>query len=217
MIAYEPRTGEPMGLTSLFPRRVLVRGHERIGSIGGDGYVRPKFRRRGVATALHRACFEAMHPHGVGFMFGAPVVNNLKALLRAGSRVVCDLQRFARPALAQRAVLALAGGRNAPHLEEMTWEHAPALDALWDRAKDERLVMPVRDAAHLLWRFGDTPAGVQRGFVVFHGRELLAAVAIEQGDNCAGIVDLVAPREHLSRARSGRPRSRAARAPSRCW
>src|SRR4051812_17876686 len=52
--------GTPMGLTSLFPRRVVVKGEVRLGSIGGDGYVRPAFRRRGVATALHRACLALM-------------------------------------------------------------------------------------------------------------------------------------------------------------
>src|SRR5690348_4112158 len=71
--------GVPAGLTSLFPRRVVVDGHLRTGAMGGDGYVRPVFRRRGVATALHRACLATMRgahdrgdPEAVEFMFGAP-------------------------------------------------------------------------------------------------------------------------------------------------
>jgi hypothetical protein len=204
MIASDPTTGEPMGLTSLFPRRVLVAGKERLGSIGGDGYVRARFRRRGVATALHRACVDAMaageRGGPVGFMFGGPLTNNLKALLRAGSRLVGNLQRFSRPAIAQRAALALAGDRSATHLEEITWEHVPALDALWQAAKDDRLVMPVRDAVHWLWRFSDTPAGVQRGFIMIEGAKPIGAVAIELREDCAAIVDLLAPRGHLTRA-----------------
>ena len=87
-LAYDD-DGTPMGLTSLFPRRVLVKGEVRIGAIGGDGYVRPAYRRRGVATALHRACLALMEENlragaGVEFMYGAPEPHNLGALERAG-------------------------------------------------------------------------------------------------------------------------------------
>src|SRR4051812_42934916 len=87
--------GTPMGLTSLFPRKVAVDGVVRVGSIGGDGYVRPAFRRRGVATALHRACLELMRvggrDGGVEFMYGAPEPENLRALERAGARTITSL------------------------------------------------------------------------------------------------------------------------------
>src|SRR5580704_15999728 len=81
------KDGTPLGLTSLFPRRAIVDGVIRTGSIGGDGYVRPAFRRRGVATALHRACLDVLRadPGAIEFMYGPPVANNLAALLRAGS------------------------------------------------------------------------------------------------------------------------------------
>ena len=49
-LATHGATGEAAGLTSLFPRRVLVAGRHRNGAIGGDGYVRPAFRRQGIAT-----------------------------------------------------------------------------------------------------------------------------------------------------------------------
>src|SRR5262245_14601274 len=55
VIAFDGTSGAPIGITSIFPRRVHVAGVARLGSMGGDGFVRPAFRRRGVATRLHKA------------------------------------------------------------------------------------------------------------------------------------------------------------------
>src|SRR5438105_13906686 len=76
-IAYEAQTGVPVGLTSVFPRKVLVGGEVRLGSMGGDGYVRPAFRRRGIAAELHKACVALMKQADVEFMFGPPEPYNL--------------------------------------------------------------------------------------------------------------------------------------------
>ena len=86
MVAYDAEDGTPAGLTSVFPRKVSVDGRLRLGAMGGDGYVRPAFRRRGLATALHAASRAAMRAEGVEFMFGPPLPHNLGALVKAGSR-----------------------------------------------------------------------------------------------------------------------------------
>ncbi|HVY48729.1 MAG TPA: GNAT family N-acetyltransferase [Minicystis sp.] len=202
VVAYEPGTGEPMGVTSLFPRRVLVRGGVRVGSIGGDGFVRPKFRRRGVATALHRACLDVMESGEVEFMYGAPVPNNLRALVRAGSRVIADLQRFARPTVLQRSLVGLArlGGRHAPRLVPLADAEPARVRELCEAARDARLVMPLRDPEHYAWRFGETPSKAQRAYVVQEGPATVAVCAVEHRSDCVGIVDFVAPQDRLGRA-----------------
>jgi GNAT superfamily N-acetyltransferase len=64
-VAIERASGEAVGCTSVFPRRVIVNGRERTGSIGGDCYVEPRVRRRGLATALHLASFAGMRAGGI--------------------------------------------------------------------------------------------------------------------------------------------------------
>ncbi|HKY04434.1 MAG TPA: GNAT family N-acetyltransferase, partial [Blastocatellia bacterium] len=96
-IAIETETGGTVGCTSVFPRNVIVSGRERRGSIGGDCYIEPRVRRRGLATQLHRASLQGMREHGVDFMYGPPNPNNLIALQKAGSNIVTAFKRWVRP------------------------------------------------------------------------------------------------------------------------
>src|SRR5215831_4620648 len=59
-LALDPATGEAVGCTSVFPRRVMVDGVERAGSMGGDCFIEPVARRRGLATRLHLRSFTDM-------------------------------------------------------------------------------------------------------------------------------------------------------------
>src|SRR5262249_48062673 len=59
-VVEEELSGTLAGLTSLFPFRLWHRGREIKGALGGDGYVRPAFRRRGLGTMLHDASRCAM-------------------------------------------------------------------------------------------------------------------------------------------------------------
>src|SRR6185369_10435684 len=90
------KTGAPVAITSLFPRRVQVGSRVLTGAIGGDAYVTPRFRRRGLATDLHRLALASMDD-GLSFMFGPPEPNNLRALLTAGSTITGAVRRYARP------------------------------------------------------------------------------------------------------------------------
>src|SRR5215216_4470836 len=96
-LAIERATGEAVGCTSIFPRKVYVEGRERTGGIGGDCFIEPRVRRRGLATRLHAASFHEMRAGGVDFMYGPPTPNNLGALVKAGSKVVTNYRRWVRP------------------------------------------------------------------------------------------------------------------------
>src|SRR4051812_13444073 len=53
-IATDNASGEVAGVTSFFPRKLAVGDAVVKGALGGDGFVRPKFRRRGIMQAMHK-------------------------------------------------------------------------------------------------------------------------------------------------------------------
>lgn len=206
VVAFEASSGEPMGLTSLFPRRVRVEREVHLGSIGGDGFVRPKFRRRGVATALHRACLDSMNGASIEFMFGAPEPSNLGALLKAGSRAVTRLRRYSRPRGLHAMLRSM--GHFGPHprveLVPLDLHDARARDLVdLMSTSDEGRVAPIRDADHYAWRFGETPSRAQRAFLVTMGGKPAAMCALERSHGVVAVLDLVAPKgRHLQALRA---------------
>lgn len=203
-IAFDRESGDPCGLTSLFPRKLAVRGAERLASIGGDGFVRPRFRRRGIATALHRQSLRKMGEAGVELMYGPPEPHNLAALLRAGSAIVCQLRRFVRPLDFSRlaswgsALSPLRGWlrpRRSPlRLRAMTNGDTKLVDGVWDRTVRDLVVAPIRDRDYYAWRFVDCPSGKQRAYLVLDGGEVVGICALERNGHHTVILDIVAPR-----------------------
>lgn len=212
-IATERETGEVVGCTSIFPRRVMVNGRERIGGIGGDCFIEPRVRRQGLATALHAASFAEMPDRGVDFMYGPPTPNNLGALVRAGSHLVTNYKRWMRPLTSRGAYRAAFSRmptkgqaqvasipmivfdrltRSAVRgftLEEVH-EFRPEFDVMFERAATEYVVACVRDSDYLAWRYLEAPAHRQAPLAVRYGGELVGFVAIERAGELAAIVDL---------------------------
>jgi GNAT superfamily N-acetyltransferase len=195
--------GTPMGLTSLFPRRVVVKGEVRMGAIGGDGYVRPAFRRRGVATALHRACLALMEESllrgsGVEFMYGGPEPTNLVALERAGSRTITRLRRYSRSGPLQ-ALFRLGGamrGRSRTRLAPLEGADA-RVGEVFVGAAAGAAILPVRDPEQYAWRFR-TPSRAQHPFAVMEGDTVTAICALERKGTQVAVIDFLAPREGWS-------------------
>jgi len=200
-IAHDERSGEPLGITSVFPRRVLCKGQTRLGSIGGDGFVRPSARRRGIATALHRACLAAMREEGIDAMFGPPERYNLRALERAGAHIVTHVCRYVRPRLVQSVLGPLSRlGRSArgARLDPITG-HDNLVDEIFSRVADDEHVMPMRDAAFYAWRFVACPSGAQRAYVVRLDNRPAGICVLEPRAGRVAVVDLVAPRHEYNR------------------
>jgi GNAT superfamily N-acetyltransferase len=201
-VAYD-EDSTPMGLTSLFPRRVFVKGEVRIGSIGGDGYVRPAYRRRGVATALHRACLALMGQNlregeGVEFMYGAPEPHNLGALERAGSRTITRLRRYGRSGPIQ-AIFRLGGAlrrQNKTRLDALTGADS-RVTAVFADASVKAAILPVRDPAQYAWRFR-APSRAQQAFAVVEDEAVVALCAIERKGSTVALVDFLAPHDRWS-------------------
>ncbi|MEW6210649.1 MAG: GNAT family N-acetyltransferase [Acidobacteriota bacterium] len=215
-LAIETASGEAVGCTSIFPRRVIIEGRNRLGSIGGDCYIEPRVRRRGLATRLHRASLAGMRMEGVDFMYGPPNPNNLAALVKAGSRLVSAFRRWVRP-LDGRSVYRAAFGsepskisqriaslpvmmldrltradKTGLRLEAVT-RFGEEFDLLFERVAAGRAVCCARDSSYLRWRYLAGPTRRQIPFAVRRETELEGFVALEfEGDQMA-VIDLFTP------------------------
>lgn len=213
----------PVAMTSLFPRKVVVDGEVRLGAIGGDAFVRPEFRRRGIATALHDMALASMGEGTVEFMYGPPEPRNLKALQKAGAVVTGTVQRFVRP-MSRNALSSLQRGaigrvleplagvidnllrvpRSHVELRELGPRPDPGVDRafellLGDRDSEEQ-VTPVRDAAYVAWRYGISPTGLQTAFLLADRGKPVGMASLERWGSRVAIVDFWAPRRHRSAA-----------------
>ncbi|MBK9262255.1 MAG: GNAT family N-acetyltransferase [Polyangiaceae bacterium] len=201
VIAYDAQTNAPLGVSSVFPRRLMAAGRSILGAIGGDAYVRPTARRRGVATAMHQALLERMKSEGVDVMFGPPEPHNLRALERAGSRVITHVRRYVRPALLHdvlRPVSWFAAGRGT-RLDPVT-QRDRRVDAIFERAVNAFHVVAVRDATFFHWRYGKSPSSAQRAFVVMHEHRAIGVCVLERKDIRVALVDLLAPADDYVRS-----------------
>jgi GNAT superfamily N-acetyltransferase len=211
-LATERSSGEAVGCTSIFPRRVIVRGRERVGGIGGDCFIAPRVRRQGLATALHSASFAQMRERGVDFMYGPPTPNNMGALLKAGSHIVANYKRWVRPLTsrgAYRAAFSRAPSKGQAQLAyipimvldrltrsdatgftlEQVHDFGDEFDVMFERATAEHAVVCSRDREYLAWRYA-APADRQTPLAVRHRGELVGFVAVERAGEFAAIADM---------------------------
>lgn len=196
--------GEVAGCTSFFPFRMWLDGKEVRGALGGDGYVRPAFRRRGLGGLMHDASRRAMPEHGIGCMYGAPGAMNVTPLKHGGSRELGQVARIARPLggrvlglrgeAIDRLVAAALRPRFTAELEPIV-PHDPRIDEVWAETRRELQLASVRDAAFYTWRFLDLPGRAATPYVIVRRGRPIGACAIEllSGGRVMRILDLVAP------------------------
>jgi GNAT superfamily N-acetyltransferase len=192
--------GRPAGCTSFFPYRLWLDGETVHAALGGDGYVRPAFRRTGLGQALHYASRNAMGAQRISCMYGAPGAMNVTPLKHGGSREVGHVARWVRP------VRAAALGLDVPLLGRLRVARPlcaaalepmlpgdPRVDRVWAEARDDLRLAAVRDAAFYTWRFLQAPAARQSAFVIVERGCAIGACAIEctHGGTVLRIVDLV--------------------------
>jgi GNAT superfamily N-acetyltransferase len=205
-VAADEPAGVIAGVTSYFPLRVWIEGEVVRGALGGDGYVRPSYRRRGIAGALHTALRAEMPRHQIEVMFGAPAGANVNPLQAGGSRVVSDMVRYLRPlrwrALSPKAAMAdplariLLRPRGGSARLDPIREGDARVDEVWARTRGELGIATVRDSTYYVWRFLRAPAQVQRAYVVVDGPgdAPVGVCALQEMDDRLHIVDLCAPR-----------------------
>jgi GNAT superfamily N-acetyltransferase len=200
-VVEEEITGALAGLTSMFPFRLWHRGREVRGALGGDGYVRPAFRRRGLGAMLHDASRRAMRAHGIRCMYGAPGPMNVTPLKNAGSREIGTVTRWMRPLRGRvlgahrldAVVTSLLRPWRAGAALDPVQRDDPRVDRVWAATRDSLQLAAIRDAGFYTWRFVDAPAQRQHAFVIEHRGQPIAACALERLARGVRIVDLVAP------------------------
>ncbi len=194
--------GRLAGCTSFFPFRLWLDGVEVRGALGGDGFVRPEFRRRGIGGRLHEASRAAMPAHQIACMYGAPGAMNLTPLKAGGSRETGHVVRWVRPLRGEALHVP------KPFAEAVSWAlrkksraelvHAlpndERLDRVWEAAREELSLAAIRDGAFYTWRFLQAPSGRQPTFVILDRDRPIGACALEEIDSgrIERIVDLIA-------------------------
>lgn len=195
--------GEVAGCTSYFPWRLQLDGAPVLGALGGDGYVRPKFRRRGLGALLHDAARAGMKGAGIGCMYGAPGEMNVTPLKHGGSRELGHIVRWARPVRGaalgiQQAPLDRLLGRllrpwSAPRLDPML-PGDPRVDEVWSTFSTTVPLTAVRDAKFYTWRFLAAPAQQEPAYVIVERGRPIGACALERmhDGRALRIVDVMA-------------------------
>ena len=205
-LAVDEDSGQVAGLTSFFPFRLWEGGREVLGALGGDGYVRPAFRRRGLGGMLHDASRRAMPERRIACMYGAPGPMNVTPLKKGGSREIGAVARWSRPlcarglggrlagapAVIDRAVAAALRPRLTGARLEPAGRADGRVDEVWAAARGDLRLAAVRDAAFYGWRFLDAPAARQPPFVIVRRGRPIAACALERLVRGVRIVDLIA-------------------------
>ena len=212
-VAIERASGEAVGCTSIFPRKVFVAGRERTGGIGGDCFIEPRVRRRGLATALHVASFREMGEGGVDFMYGPPTPNNLGALVKAGSHIVTNYRRWVRPLTglaAYRAAFARVPTRLEASLArlpimvldrltktdargftlEPVESFSEEFDEMFERARATHQVICARDHHYLAWRYFGPSIQQQIPLAVRREGSLVGFVSLEIAGDAAFVADM---------------------------
>lgn len=198
--------GKVCGCTSFFPFRLWVDGREARGALGGDGYVRPEFRRKGIGALLHQASRSAMLAHDIQCMYGAPGAMNLTPLKQGGSREAGTVVRWVRPLRGEalrvpsplsRAVAWALRPRGIKARLTPAITDDPRIDQVWEQARTRLDLAAIRDGAFYTWRFQHAPAGRQPTFVILDRGDRdrpIGACALEAiGDGrVLRIVDLIA-------------------------
>ncbi len=206
-LAVGDETGRPLGITSIFPRRMWIGDREVRGVFGGDSYVRPEARRQGMGQRLLAAYGEKLAELGFGVMYGLPQPGNRTPLSKLDTfDVDGGCHKYVRPLRTRGGTLVkwfarAVGPRVRARVEPMN-DGDPRVDEVWDATKRHLGVAVVRDAAFYTWRFSRSISNKQKPFVVLNGGKAIAACALERAGDTLYVADLLAPPSQLATALS---------------
>jgi hypothetical protein len=94
LLARERETGRLVGMATLFPAPLRVRGESMPAAISADFAIDPDHRGFGPALALQRAAVASLADHGLVCTYGAPNPFSEPVVTRVGFAEVGELTRF---------------------------------------------------------------------------------------------------------------------------
>jgi GNAT superfamily N-acetyltransferase len=182
-LAVTSQDNKIVGCTSVFPRKIWLNGHVEIGSLGGDTYVDPMWRRKGIAEALHRASLVGIQENSVALLYGFPLRENLGAFRKTGACLPGDFvsaRRFlsVRPFLKKVRMDRFLPGPLLEVVDRMFLKATnPGIfssaetaydvreidtfderfEALSEELRSSFKICCVRDSSYLRWRFLNNP------------------------------------------------------------
>lgn len=206
-----PPAGEGVSGYACSPRRALAFGDEAsCATIGetGDVMTHPKWRKKGLFSALDRACMEETKRLGWPLVFGLPNRRSAHIFLELGWEKIGTLRPWtfvlksdaaarrerakegrmqgwltpfgARRGRRGRQELAREGAREGP-LQALELTRFPLEVEALARAVEKRFALMVRrDAAYLDWRFAKGPSGLHRVIGIYAARGELAGYSVVQ-------------------------------------
>jgi hypothetical protein len=169
----DDRTGEVVGCTSVFPRRLRVRGSSRpvVAWNCGDFCIMPRYRSLGAAIKLRQAARDAVEAGSSPFLYAHPNDRMLQIHLKVGHQPLGKMVRYAkllRPRTGWRAADALAAAAlrtvgadlwvRSRHDVELVTGLGDEVTGLYEAVAPRLGTSIVRDATYLRWRFSENPA-----------------------------------------------------------
>jgi GNAT superfamily N-acetyltransferase len=211
-------TEKIIGCTSIFPRKMRMNGQTILGSVGGDTFVDPKFRRQGIAKGLHNVSLEDMRKNEINFHFGFPVPANLGAFIKGGAyypgdfksiRFISDaeiilnkiklpqsLMRFFAKGIDPVLKLYIRGvlSRGKSHRGELrTVKHFDSkFDTLMQEITPLFEICGIRDSEYLNWRYFKNPLKAHTVISYEKNGELHGLAALEMRETKCVIFDFFA-------------------------
>jgi hypothetical protein len=172
--------GELVGVTSLGMRHVKIGSSVLTGGVSCDLAVDKKHRFLQPALMLNKAVLASTDPH-VSIVYGFPGSPAAAVMKRAGYGELCFVDRYAKvlrvsPHLRRltgfsrlgpvmggfidfgyAALSSFSEGSRGDYASEVLTDFDGRFDELWDRVKDERAVLTVRDSKFMRWRYQECP------------------------------------------------------------
>jgi hypothetical protein len=216
------KTEDIIGCTSIFPRRMWLNGKFVMGSVGGDTFVNLRFRRQGIATALHQTSIPEMSACGVDIHYGFADARPMAAFRKAGAHFPFTLQevgfyfrrgdsvvrqlplpaRLKRVAgrVIERGVLrpfSRFGDKTADSCLKSICAFDGRFDALLEELLPNFGICPVRDSRYLNWRYFENPTKAQQIVSYEENGHLMGFAALEIAGDICYLVDLFAYPKHV--------------------
>jgi GNAT superfamily N-acetyltransferase len=205
------------------PRMALSFGDEAtLAVVGetGDVMTHPDWRKKGLFSALDRACMQETARQGWPIVFGLPNRRSAHIFLDLGWEEIGSVRPWTfvlQQGAAARAVRAVDGRLKALSVPFAAWSGRRARARLREssrglrnlplglfppevsglsRAIEKRFAFMVRrDADYLNWRFRKGPSGLHRAIGVYDDSEALVGYAVVQaprpGDSVGYLVDVL--------------------------
>jgi ribosomal protein S18 acetylase RimI-like enzyme len=207
-----------IGCTSIFPKKLSVHNRFVPGSVGGDTYVDPQYRRQGIAQTLHKVSRVDMRDNGIRLLYGFLDAENLGAFRKAGAYLpgsfVTARLFLSTKAVIRKAKLTWLLPEPLISISDRVYRRIVGIDTLQSRLVEYTVsefsgfddsfetlsgeiassveICCVRDIPYLRWRFLDHPS---KHYKLLYARrkdndKVAGFAAVEISDNTAQISDI---------------------------